>query len=76
MENEITKEERDQKKEKKDRQNSNKLTIGPPWVHVEPSHWLYEIFVSKIVCHRLFTWLDAKPCVFWVKFFNFFFEIW
>jgi hypothetical protein len=61
-EKEITKEERDpKKKEKRHHQNSNKLTIGPPWVHVEPSHWLHEIFVSKIVCHHLFTWLDAKP---------------
>jgi hypothetical protein len=52
------------KKGKRHRQNSNELTIGPPWVHVEPSHWLHEIFVSKLVCHRLFTWLDAKPWFF------------
>jgi hypothetical protein len=46
---------KEKKKKKTHHQNSDKLTLGPPWVHVEPSYWLHEIFVSKIVCHRLFT---------------------
>jgi hypothetical protein len=28
---------------------------GPSWMDVEPSHWLHEISISKIVCHHF--WL-------------------
>jgi hypothetical protein len=24
-----------------------KKTLGTPWVHAEPSHWLHEILISK-----------------------------
>jgi hypothetical protein len=27
--------------------NKKKNTLGTPWVHAEPSHWLHEILISK-----------------------------
>jgi len=45
------------------RQNKKK-TLGTPWVHAEPSHWLHEIRISKTVCHHLSPGLmeKAKAC--------------
>ncbi len=37
-----------------------KEEIGPSLVYSEPSHWLHETFISKIVCHHFWHGLMGK----------------